>query len=102
MKAAATLPPALSVQGLGKAYGERAVFHDLSFTLESGEVMAILGPSGSGKSTLLNCVAGLDSWDAGRVLLAETIWASSRTMAVPCCGGVRWVSCSRPSTSCRT
>jgi len=70
MKAAATLPPALSVQGLGKAYGERAVFHDLSFTLESGEVMAILGPSGSGKSTLLNCVAGLDSWDAGRVLLA--------------------------------
>ena len=38
MKAAATLPPALSVQGLGKAYGERAVFHDLSFTLESGAV----------------------------------------------------------------
>ena len=59
----------LLVEGLSKHYGEVAVFSDISLEVASGEFVAIIGESGVGKSTLLNCMAGLDSWDSGRVLL---------------------------------
>ena len=59
----------LLVEGLSKHYGEVAVFSDISLEVSSGEFVAIIGESGVGKSTLLNCMAGLDSWDSGRVLL---------------------------------
>lgn len=49
--------------------GGRVLFHDLDLTVESGELVAILGESGSGKSTLLNIIAGLDSIDTGRVVI---------------------------------
>ncbi len=47
--------------------GGRVLFRDLELTVDSGELVAILGESGSGKSTLLNIIAGLDSVDAGSV-----------------------------------
>ena len=47
--------------------GGRVLFRDLELTVESGELVAVLGESGSGKSTLLNIIAGLDSVDAGSV-----------------------------------
>lgn len=49
--------------------GGRVLFHGLDLTVESGELVAILGESGSGKSTLLNIIAGLDSIDAGSVAI---------------------------------
>jgi putative ABC transport system ATP-binding protein len=57
----------LEVAGLAKRYGEAVVFSAVDFTLERGEFIAIVGESGVGKSTLLNCIAGLDSVDAGSV-----------------------------------
>lgn len=62
----------LQVQGLAKRYGDVEVFRDVSFSVDAGEFVAIVGESGVGKSTLLNCMAGLDTWDAGRILVAGT------------------------------
>ncbi|MEH3087881.1 MAG: ABC transporter ATP-binding protein [Xylophilus ampelinus] len=63
----------LDVRGLTKHYGappDRVqVFRDLSFRVEPGEFVAIVGQSGVGKSTLLNCLAGLDRWDGGSVVV---------------------------------
>lgn len=50
----------LSVQITEKRFGQEIILRNLSFTLEEGEVLAILGPSGIGKSTLLRILAGLD------------------------------------------
>jgi putative ABC transport system ATP-binding protein len=59
----------LNVTGLAKHYGDTAVFSNVSLQVNSGEFVAIVGESGVGKSTLLNCLAGLDQWDEGTVLL---------------------------------
>lgn len=59
----------LQIEALSKSYGEKPVFSDVSLHVRAGEFVAIMGDSGVGKSTLLNCMAGLDHWDSGRVLL---------------------------------
>ncbi len=43
----------------------------LSFSLDRGELVALMGPSGSGKTTILRAIAGLDSFDAGHILLDD-------------------------------
>ena len=62
----------LEVQGLAKRYGDTAVFAGVNLQLARGEFVAVLGESGVGKSTLLNCIAGLDTVDAGTVHVAGT------------------------------
>jgi putative ABC transport system ATP-binding protein len=60
----------LSVRGLGKRYGDAPVFSGVTLEVAAGEFVAIVGESGVGKSTLLNCMAGLDAWDEGSIVLA--------------------------------
>jgi putative ABC transport system ATP-binding protein len=62
----------LEVRGLAKRYGDAPVFGGVDLELARGEFVAILGESGVGKSTLLNCIAGLDSVDAGTVVIEGT------------------------------
>lgn len=59
----------LIINNLSKRYGQTPVFSQVSLRVAPGEFVAIVGESGVGKSTLLNCMAGLDAWDSGTVLL---------------------------------
>ena len=64
---------ALRLSSLAKALpGGRRLFDRLALTLEAGQHVAIRGESGAGKSTLLNIIAGLDTADAGEVMVAGT------------------------------
>lgn len=76
--------PLLQVEHLSKVYGkgDTAVhaLNDLSFSVEQGEFVAIIGPSGSGKSTLLHILGGVDSPTSGKVILDNTdIYSMSET-----------------------
>jgi putative ABC transport system ATP-binding protein len=77
--ASATAPAikyAIQVENLSKrvadATGELTILHNIEFTAEAGETLAIVGASGSGKSTLLGILAGLDTPTEGTVFLGGT------------------------------
>jgi sulfate/thiosulfate transport system ATP-binding protein len=57
----------IEVRNLSKVFGRHAALRDVSLTVNSGELLALLGPSGSGKTTLLRVIAGLEAPDAGTV-----------------------------------
>lgn len=63
----------LKVEGIEKYYGNKVnltkAIDDISFTVEKGEFVAIMGASGSGKTTLLNCISTIDKVTAGHIYL---------------------------------
>jgi ABC-2 type transport system ATP-binding protein len=59
----------LSVDRIGKTYGDVQALRGVSFSLERGSILALLGPNGAGKTTLLSIVAGVRRPDTGCVLL---------------------------------
>ena len=66
-------PPVLEVNHIEKVYGSRGAvtraLNDVSFIVETGEFVGIMGASGSGKSTLLNCVSTIDAVTSGGIFV---------------------------------
>lgn len=61
------------LEGISKAYGERVLFSDFSYTFNKLDRIGIIGPNGCGKSTLLKCIVGTVSPDSGFVEIGQTI-----------------------------
>ncbi len=59
----------ISLRSLRVSYGEREILHGISFDVERGETLVILGGSGSGKSTLLRTLVGLEAPNSGEIWL---------------------------------
>ena len=63
----------LKVEDIKKSFGKTVVLKGISFSLEKGEVLAIIGSSGSGKTTLLSCLNFLEEADGGKVTVVEDV-----------------------------
>ncbi len=65
----------LDVQHIEKNFGATKVLKDINFSLDEGQVLAIIGSSGSGKTTLLRCLNFLETPNAGRIVVrGETLF----------------------------
>jgi len=59
----------IEVKGLCKSFGDVNVLKNVSFTVEKGQTVAVIGPSGSGKSTMLRCLIDLEKADGGSIII---------------------------------
>ncbi len=72
----------LNVSHIEKHFGDTRVLNDISFQLERGQALAIIGSSGSGKTTLLRCLNFLETPDRGRIVVnGQTLWEAGQAGA---------------------
>ncbi|MFT4026907.1 MAG: energy-dependent translational throttle protein EttA [Novosphingobium sp.] len=63
----------IEAKGLTKAYGDKLLFEDLSFTLPPGGIVGVIGPNGAGKSTLFKMITGQEQPDSGTIEIGSTV-----------------------------
>jgi ABC-2 type transport system ATP-binding protein len=63
------MPPAIELRGLTKRFGSLTALHELSLSVDRGEIFGLLGPNGSGKTTTINIVSGLSRPTAGQAIV---------------------------------
>src|SRR3546814_18240769 len=66
-RSSSSTPGSLHATGLRKTYGKRTVVHDVSLSVDRGEVVGLLGPNGAGKTTSFYMIVGIVPTDAGRI-----------------------------------
>ena len=62
----------IEFKNVSKAFGDRLLMDNVSFTIPPGAIVGIIGPNGAGKSTLFKMIAGLDTPDSGEVTIGQT------------------------------
>ena len=96
--------PYLKVEDIYKNFGANKVLKGISFDLNKGEVLAIIGSSGSGKTTLLRCITFLERADRGVLTVGDNVLFDmskvkmedgtlSSSLSSPLCKGVRYIAC---------
>ena len=63
----------IEVKNVSKAYGDKLLFENLSFTIPQGGIVGVIGPNGAGKSTLFRLITGQEVPDSGEVEIGETV-----------------------------
>jgi len=63
----------IEVKNISKAYGDKLLFEDLSFTLPPGGIVGVIGPNGAGKSTLFKIITGKEQPDTGTIEIGSTV-----------------------------
>ncbi len=63
----------VEAKGISKAYGDKVLFEDLSFSLPRGGIVGVIGPNGAGKTTLFRMIVGKEKPDAGSIKVGETV-----------------------------
>jgi ATP-binding cassette ChvD family protein len=63
----------IEANGLTKAYGDKLLFENLSFSLPPGGIVGVIGPNGAGKTTLFKLITGVEQPDAGTIKIGETV-----------------------------
>ncbi|WP_456425416.1 energy-dependent translational throttle protein EttA [Rhodocaloribacter sp.] len=63
----------IEADGVAKAFGDRLLFEDLTFSLPPGGIIGVVGPNGAGKTTLFRLITGREQPDAGVIRLGETV-----------------------------
>jgi ATP-binding cassette ChvD family protein len=63
----------IEIRNVSKAYGDKLLFEDLSFTLPPGGIVGVIGPNGAGKSTLFRLITGQEQPDSGEVDIGPTV-----------------------------
>jgi ATP-binding cassette subfamily F protein uup len=63
----------LSIENLAKSYGERVLFEDVTFGIDEGDKIGLIGINGTGKSTFLKIIAGVDVADAGKITMGNSV-----------------------------
>jgi len=63
----------IEVKNISKAYGDKLLFEDLSFTLPPGGIVGVIGPNGAGKSTLFKLLTGKEKPDSGTIEIGSTV-----------------------------
>ena len=63
----------IEAKNISKAYGDKLLFEDLSFTLPPGGIVGVIGPNGAGKSTLFKIITGKEQPDSGTIEIGSTV-----------------------------
>ena len=63
----------IEVKNISKAYGDKLLFENLSFSIPPGGIVGVIGPNGAGKSTLFKLITGQETADSGEVDIGETV-----------------------------
>jgi ABC-2 type transport system ATP-binding protein len=74
---------AIKVDNLVKSYGTNTVIRDISFSVDKGEIFALLGVNGAGKTTTLECIEGIRKYDSGNISVNGKMGVQLQSSSLP-------------------